>query len=139
MSRNATIAALISVIPLTFFLIYLALAVTCAINGDPAFDVVVKPAVVMIAFPLMYLLQDGESRQELLDRLLVVFSMAGGAALVLSFGLAWLADWRVRKAIAFSADDKPQPPAEGYLLAHFGNREPFRHRQWNADVSSWPL
>lgn len=113
MSRNATIAALISVIPLTFFLIYLALAVTCAINGDPAFDVVVKPAVVMIAFPLMYLLQDGESRQELLDRLLVVFSMAGGAALVLSFGLAWLADWRVRKAIAFSADDKPQPTAEG--------------------------
>ena len=113
MSRNATIAALISVIPLTFFLIYLALAVTCAINGDPAFDVVVKPAVVMIAFPLMYLLQDGESRQELLDRLLVVFSMAGGAALVLSFGLAWLAAWRVRKAIAFSADDKPQPTAEG--------------------------
>ncbi|QCI94737.1 hypothetical protein [Novosphingobium sp. EMRT-2] len=113
MSRNATIAALISAIPLTFFLIYLALAVTCAINGDPAFDVVVKPAVVMIAFPLMYLLQDGESRQELLDRLLVVFSMAGGAALVLSFGLAWLADWRVRKAIAFSADDKPQPTAEG--------------------------
>lgn len=113
MSRNATIAALISVIPLTFFLIYLALAVTCAFNGDPAFDVVVKPAVVMIAFPLMYLLQDGESRQELLNRLLVVFSMAGGAALVLSFGLAWLADWRVRKAIAFSADDKPQPTAEG--------------------------
>ena len=71
MSRNATIAALISVIPLTFFLIYLVLAVTCAINGDPAFDVVVKPAVVMIAFPLMYLLQDGESRQELLGRKLI--------------------------------------------------------------------
>lgn len=112
MSRNATIAALIGVIPLTFFLIYLALAVACAINGDPAFDVVVKPAVVMIAFPLMYLLQDGESRQELLDHLLVVFSMAGGAALVLSFGLAWLADWRVRKAIAFSADE-PQPTPKG--------------------------
>jgi anaerobic C4-dicarboxylate transporter len=61
----------------------------------------------------LYLLQDGKSRQEIIDHLLVVFSMAGGTALVLSFGLAWLADWRVRKAIAFSADDKPQPTAEG--------------------------
>ena len=113
MSRNATIAALISVIPLTFLLIYLRLAVQCAINGDPAFDVVVKPAVIMMAFPLMYLLQDGKSRQEIIDQLLVVFSMAGGAALVLSFGLAWLADWRVRKAIAFSADDEPQPTPKG--------------------------
>lgn len=113
MSRNAKIAAIISVIPLTFFLIYLSLAVQCAINGDPAFDVVVKPAVLMMAFPLMYLLQDGKSRQEIIDQLLVVFSMAGGTALVLSFGLAWLVDWRVRKAIAFSADDKPQPTAEG--------------------------
>lgn len=114
MSRNAKIAGLLSVIPLTLVMIYLGLALRSLMAGKSALECVIKPIFQMLWVSFLFILGNATDRHQQGPYIMAALAYAVVPVAVCCFGIMWLVDRHDKKAMAQGAASAslPEPNVE---------------------------